>query len=322
MSTVTSPKSAEQSRVRSGVLSAILAYGLWGVLPVYFLLLQPSGAVEIVAWRILFSLVFCCLVVSVTRKWRPLIALLRQPRIVGTMGLAAVFIFVNWQVYIYATLSGQVIEAALGYFINPIVTVLLGVVFLRERLRVLQWVAVGVSVIAVAVLGVNYGALPWVSLALALSFGFYGLIKKRVGGAVDALSGLTIETAWLVPVALVQLVIVAAGAGITFGTVSIGHTIALAFVGVATAVPLLFFAAAARRLPLVYLGLVQYLTPVIQFVFGAAVLGETMTTVRWWGFGLVWIALVILSADLILVARRGRRAGDGPAATPILPVVE
>jgi chloramphenicol-sensitive protein RarD len=322
MSTVTPPKSPEQSRVRSGVLSAVLAYGLWGVLPVYFLWLQPSGAVEIVAWRILFSLVFCVLVVSVTRKWRPLIALLRQPRIVGTMGLAAAFIFVNWQVYIYATLSGQVIEAALGYFINPIVTVLLGVVFLRERLRVLQWVAVGVSVIAVAVLGVNYGALPWVSLALALSFGFYGLIKKRVGGAVDALSGLTIETAWLVPVALVQLAIVAAGAGITFGTVSIAHTIALAFVGVATAVPLLFFAAAARRLPLVYLGLVQYLTPVIQFVFGAAVLGETMTAVRWWGFGLVWIALVILSTDLILAARRGRRAGDDLTATPILPVVE
>ncbi|MCU1585495.1 MAG: rarD [Microbacteriaceae bacterium] len=304
------------------MLSAVLAYGLWGVLPAYFLLLQPSGAVEIVAWRILFSLVFCVLVVTVTRKWRPLIALLRQPRIVGTMGLAAAFIFVNWQVYIYATLSGQVIEAALGYFINPIVTVLLGVVFLRERLRALQWVAVGVSVIAVAVLGVNYGALPWVSLALALSFGFYGLIKKRVGGAVDALSGLTIETAWLVPVALIQLVLVAAGAGITFGTVSIGHTIALAFVGVATAVPLLLFAAAARRLPLVYLGLVQYLTPVIQFVFGAAVLGEAMTTVRWWGFGMVWIALVILSIDLILAARRGRRSDDAQGATSILPVVE
>jgi chloramphenicol-sensitive protein RarD len=314
--------SPEHSRVRSGVLSAVLAYGLWGVLPVYFLLLQPSGAVEIVAWRILFSLVFCVLIVTVARKWRPLIALLRQPRIVGTMGLAAAFIFVNWQVYIYATLSGQVIEAALGYFINPIVTVLLGVFFLRERLRALQWVAVGVSVIAVAVLGVNYGALPWVSLALALSFGFYGLIKKRVGGAVDALSGLTIETAWLVPVALIQLVLVAAGAGITFGTVSIGHTIALAFVGVATAVPLLLFAAAARRLPLVYLGLVQYLTPVIQFVFGAAVLGEAMTTVRWWGFGMVWIALVILSIDLILAARRGRRSDDAQGATPILPVVE
>jgi chloramphenicol-sensitive protein RarD len=322
MSTPISSKSPEQSRLRSGVLSAVLAYGLWGILPLYFLLLQPAGAVEIVAWRILFSLVFCALLITVTRKWRPLIALLRQPRIVGTMGLAAALIFINWQVYVFATLSGQVIEAALGYFINPIVTVLLGVVFLRERLRALQWVAVVVSLIAVAVLAVNYGALPWVSLALALSFGLYGLIKKGIGGAVDALSGLTIETALLVPVAVIQLVIVAAGAGLTFGTVSVAHTIALACAGVVTAVPLLLFAAAARRLPLVYLGFVQYLTPIIQFVFGAVVLHEAMPPVRWWGFGLVWIALVILSTDMILAGLRGRRSGDELAHAPILPVVE
>lgn len=292
---------------------AVAAYTLWGGLPLYFLLLQPSGAFEIVAWRILFSLVFCVLIITATRRWRALAAIIRQPRIVFTMGLAAAFIFVNWQVYVFATLSGQVIEAALGYFINPIVTVLLGVVFLREHLRLAQWVAVGVSVIAVVVLAVNYGALPWISLVLAFSFGAYGLIKKRVGAAVDAVSGLTIETAWLVPVALVQLGVVGAGAGLTFGTVSIAHTLLLASAGVVTAVPLLFFAAAARRLPLVYLGLIQYLAPILQFAVGAFVLGEDMPPARWLGFALVWVALAILSIDLLVTGRRSRRASTSPA---------
>jgi chloramphenicol-sensitive protein RarD len=292
---------------------AVAAYALWGVLPLYFLLLQPSSAFEIVAWRILFSLVFCVLIITATRQWRAFAAIIRKPRIVFTMGLAAAFIFVNWQVYVFATLSGQVIEAALGYFINPIVTVLLGVVFLRERLRVAQWVAVGVSVIAVVVLAVNYGALPWISLVLAFSFGVYGLIKKRVGAAVDAVSGLTIETAWLVPVALVQLGIVGAGAGLTLGTVSIAHTLLLVSAGVVTAVPLLFFAAAARRLPLVYLGLIQYVAPILQFAVGAFLLGEAMPPARWLGFALVWVALAILSIDLLVTGGRSRRASTSPA---------
>ncbi len=285
---------------------------LWGGLPLFFLLLQPAGASEIVASRILFSLVFCVVIITVTRKWRALTAILRRPRIVLTMGVAAAFIFINWQVYVFATLNGEVIEAALGYFINPIVTVLLGVVFLRERLRRAQWVAVGISAIAVVELAVNYGALPWVALALPISFGVYGLIKKRVGGAVDAVSGLTLETAWLVPLAVVQLVVVGATAGLTFGTVSVAHSLLLVSSGVVTAVPLLLFAAAARRLPLVYMGLIQYLTPVLQFTVGAFVLGEAMPPARWAGFGLVWIALAILSIDLLATGRGSRRAAPSP----------
>ncbi|WP_394770983.1 EamA family transporter RarD [Lacisediminihabitans sp.] len=307
MRTVTSTASP-RSHERSGVFFAIAAYGLWGFLPAYFLLLQPAGAIEIVAWRILFSLVFCALIITVTRKWPQLVAILKQPRLVLMMGLAAALIFVNWQVYVYGTLSGHVIETSLGYFINPIVTVLLGVLLLRERLRPLQWIAVGISGIAVLVLAINYGALPWISLTLAFSFGLYGLIKKRVGGAVDAVSGLTIETAWLVPVATVQLLVVGAGAGITFGTVSPWHTVALISAGVVTAIPLLLFAAAARRLPLVYMGLIQYLAPVLQFLFGAFVLREAMPPVRWAGFALVWVALIVLSIDVFVAGSRARRA--------------
>jgi chloramphenicol-sensitive protein RarD len=298
----------EQSTERSGVVMAVLAYALWGILPLYFLLLQPAGAFEIVALRILFSLVFCAVLVTVTRKWAALIAIMRQPRIVFTMGLAAVFIYINWQVYVYATLDGKVIEASLGYFINPIVTVLLGVIFLRERLRMAQWIAVGTSFVAVVVLAFNYGALPWISLVLAFSFGLYGLIKKRVGPAVDAVSGLTLETAWLAPVAIVQLAVVGASAGLTYGTVSPAHTLLLTSAGVVTAVPLLLFAAAARRLPLVYLGLTQYLAPVLQFILGAFVLGEKMPPARWIGFALVWVALVILTVDVFASGRRVRRA--------------
>jgi chloramphenicol-sensitive protein RarD len=308
MRTVSSSIIPSRSREHSGVLFAIAAYTLWGVLPAYFLLLQPAGAFEIVALRILFSLVFCAILITATRKWPALVAILRQPRLVLMMGLAAALIFVNWQVYVYATLSNHVIETALGYFINPIVTVLLGVILLRERLRSSQWIAVGISAVAVLVLAINYGAFPWISLALAFSFGLYGLIKKRIGGSVDAVSGLTIETAWLVPVATVQLVVVGASAGLTFGTVSVAHTLTLLSAGIVTAVPLLLFAAAARRLPLVYMGLIQYLAPVLQFLFGAFVLNEDMPPARWFGFGLVWVALVVLSIDLMSVGRASRRA--------------
>ena len=290
-----------------GLLFAVLAYGLWGVLPLYFLLLAPSGAVEVVAWRVLFSLVFCALLITVLRRWRSLAAVLRQPRVVFTMGLAGLLIYINWTIYVFAALNGQVVEAALGYFINPIVTVFLGVLVLHERLRRIQWVAVGISLLAVIVLTVGYGAPPWISLALAFTFGFYGLIKKRVGGSVDALTGLTLETAWLAPVAIVQLVVVAGLSGLTFGTVSTWHTLGLLGAGIVTAVPLLLFAAAARRLPLTVIGLVQFVAPVLQFVVGVFVLQEPMPPERWAGFALVWVALIILTVDMVHHARRSRR---------------
>ncbi|WP_423922238.1 EamA family transporter RarD [Frigoribacterium sp. 2-23] len=299
----------------AGLGYAVGAYGLWGVLPVFFLLMSPSGPYEIVAWRIVFSLAFCVILLLATRGLAAFRALLRQPRIVLTMGLAGAFIIVNWTTFIVATLAGHVVEAALGYFINPIVTVLLGVVVLRERLRVMQWVAVGLSLVAVLVIGVGTGAFPWVSLVLAFSFGFYGLVKKQVGGRVDAIGGLTLETLWLTPVAVVALVVMGMtglGGGLVFGTVSVLHTLTVISSGIVTAVPLLLFAAAARRLPLTTLGLTQYLAPILQFVVGVVLLHEEMTAGRWAGFALVWVALIVLTVDMVRSGRASRRASVAP----------
>ena len=291
----------------TGLIFAVSAYGMWGFLPLYFIFLAPTGAFEIVAWRVLFSLVFCAVLIYATRAWRPLLAALRSRRIVWTMGLAGVLIFINWQTFILGTLSGHVLETALGYFINPIITVLLGVLVLHERLRAAQWAAVLISLVAVVVLSVGYGTVPWISLILAFSFGGYGLIKKRVGGHLDALTGLTLETIWLTPIAIIQLVVVSLISGLTFGTVSPVHTIAMIGCGVITAVPLLFFAAASRRLPLTTLGLVQYLAPVLQFLAGVLILHEPMPPERWLGFALVWLALIVLTADMIVAGRAQRR---------------
>ena len=291
----------------TGLIFAVSAYGMWGFLPLYFIFLAPTGAFEIVAWRVLFSLVFCAVLICATRAWRPLVAALRSRRIVWTMGLAGVLIFINWQTFILGTLSGHVLETALGYFINPIITVLLGVLVLHERLRAAQWAAVLISLVAVVVLSVGYGTVPWISLILAFSFGGYGLIKKRVGGHLDALTGLTLETIWLTPIAIIQLVVVSLISGLTFGTVSPVHTIAMIGCGVITAVPLLFFAAASRRLPLTTLGLVQYLAPVLQFLAGVLILHEPMPPERWLGFALVWLALIVLTADMIVAGRAQRR---------------
>jgi chloramphenicol-sensitive protein RarD len=299
---------APRSIASTGLIFAICCYGMWGILPLFFLLMAPSSGFEIVAWRVLFSLVFCGVLILATRSWRTLLNALRDKRTVWTMGLAGVLIYINWQTFVLAALSGHVVETALGYFINPIITVLLGVLVLHERLRAAQWAAVLISFVAVVVLSVGYGSIPWVSLILAFSFGFYGLIKKRVGGHLDALSGLTLETMWLAPVAIVQLVVVSMISGVTFGTVSPLHTITLLGAGVITAVPLLFFAAASRRLPLTTMGLVQYLAPVLQFLAGVVILHEPMPLERWLGFALVWLALIVLTIDMIVAGRRQRRA--------------
>ncbi len=305
MPSATPSPAAASAHERSGVLYAIAAFAMWGAFPAYFLLLRPAGAFEIVDWRVLFSLAFCAIVITIMRRWSALMAIVRQPRQLLMLALAAVLVFINWEVYVWAVLADHVVETALGYFINPIVTVLLGVVLLRERLRIAQWVAVGISAVAVLVLAVGYGSFPWIALSLALSFGLYGLVKKRVGPRVDALSGLTLETAWLFPLAIIQLAFVQADTGISFGH-GLGHSLLLLSAGVVTALPLLAFAAAARRLPLVYMGLIQYLTPVLQFVFGAFVLHEAMPTERWLGFGLVWVALIVLSIDLVATGRARR----------------
>lgn len=302
------PVTATPTRLAAGLAFSLGSYVLWGFLPVYFLVLAPTGAFEIVAYRILFSLAFCAILLTVTRGWGRLIAIARQPRILLTLAVAGVFIYVNWQVFVLAVTSNRVVEGALGYFINPLFTVLLGVVLLRERLRPAQWVAVGISAVAIVIIAVGYGSFPWIALALTLSFGLYGFIKKRVGGRVDALSGLALETAWLTPVAVVQLIVVATSSGLTLAGHGPVHIVLVVLVGAATGIPLLLFAAAASRLPLIAIGLTQYLTPVLQFLLGVLILGEAMSTTRWIGFVLVWVALIVLTVDLVRAARSQRRA--------------
>lgn len=299
----------------SGVLYTFGAYFIWGFLPLYFVLLAPTGPWEVVAWRILLSLVFCVLLIAVTRSWRRFGAIVRQPRLLAWTALAGGLIFVNWQVFMIGTLTGHVIETSLGYFINPIVTVLLGVLVLGERMRTTQWLAIALAAVAVVVIVIGYGAFPWIALSLAFSFGFYGLVKKRIGPAVDAVSGLTLETVWLVPVAIVQLFVVASTTGITMLSHGTGHAVLLASCGVITATPLLLFAAGARRVPLIVIGLMQFIAPVLQFIIGAWVLGETMTPGRWVGFALVWLALVIITADSLRHARRNRTEPEIAAVT-------
>jgi chloramphenicol-sensitive protein RarD len=294
---------------RRGVLYGIGAYGLWGIFPLYFRLLERSGAFEVVLHRVLWSLLLCLAVVAAVRGWAELRAVLGVPRQVVTLGVGAVLLAVNWGVYIYAVNSGQVVEASLGYYINPLVTVLLGVVVLRERLRTLQWVAVGVGALAVAVLTAAYGRPPFIAITLALSFGLYGLIKNRVGASVGAVASLTTETLVLAPPAAALLVWLEVRGQGHFADNPPWQALLLASVGVATVVPLLFFAAAARRVPLSSIGLLQYLTPTLQLLCGVLLLGEHMSPGRWAGFGLVWVALVVLTVDTLRVASRRRTAG-------------
>lgn len=293
----------------SGTLYAIGAYLLWGLLPLYFLVLAPSGALEVVSWRVLFSLVFCVLLLTVIRGgWRRLLAIMRRPRWMMLLAAASALILANWLIYVFAVYSGQIVEAALGYFITPIVSVLLGVTVLRERLRPLQWAAICLSVVAVVVLVIGHGSFPWVALGLALSFGFYGLVKRAVGSSVDAVSGLTVETALSSPLAAIAVVWLLSQDQLTFGAISALHTGLLLLAGVVTAMPLLLFAAGARRLSLAAIGLVQYIGPILQLLVGVVIMHEEMPLERWIGFVIVWLALAVLTFDLFRHGTRQRAA--------------
>ena len=301
------PPETTRATQTAGVAYAGAAYLLWGVLPLYFLLLVPTGPWEVVAWRVLLSFVFCLLLLTFTRGWAAFGVILRQPKLLAWTALAGLLIYVTWQVFLSGTLRENVVETSLGYFINPITTVLLGVFVLKERIRRLQWAAIAIAAIAVVVIVVAYGDFPWIALSLTASFGVYGLIKKKIGPAVDAVSGLTLESFWLIPIAVVQLIVVAQTTGITMGANGWPHTLLLAFAGVATAVPLLLFAAGTRRIHLTVIGMIQFITPVMQFLIGVVVLHEPMPPERWAGFIIVWIAIGVFVVDLLLAARRGRR---------------
>ncbi|GCE77156.1 EamA family transporter RarD [Cellulomonas biazotea] len=295
--TVSVDASPHADAARGGLAAGVAAYVLWGVLPLYFPLLEPAGAVEIIANRVVWSLVFCVLLLLVTRTWSGLVAALRDRRTLGLLSAAAVLLAVNWLVFVFGILTDRVVDAALGYFINPLVTVGLAVLVLRERLRPLQWVALGSGALAVVVITAGYGQLPWIALSLAFSFGFYGLIKNRVGRSVGALPGLAAETLVLAPLALGYLVVLGVTGTGTFAAYGAWHAVALVSSGIVTAIPLLLFNTAARRIPLSVLGLLQYLAPVLQLVIGVVVLHEQMPVARWWGFALVWVALVLLGVD-------------------------
>ncbi|MDQ4046132.1 MAG: EamA family transporter RarD [Actinomycetota bacterium] len=292
----------------AGILFGIGAYGLWGMLPLYFFVLQPAGAVEIVANRVVWSLLFCALLITLTRTWRVLGAAFRNRSVLGPLTVAAALIAVNWLTYTYGVTTGQAVEASLGYFINPLVSVLLGVFVLKERLRPLQWAAVAIGFIAVAVLTVSYGKLPWIALTLAVSFGLYGFVKKRVGPKAEAITSLTVETIVLAPLAAATMVLLAVTGTATLTSNGAGHFWLLAASGIITAVPLLFFGASARRLPMTTIGLLQYFAPVLQFIVALAVFREAMTLERWIGFGVVWLALLVLTVDMLAAARKNSAA--------------
>ena len=295
---------------RLGVASGLGAYALWGLFPLYFPLLEPAGGVEIVAHRVLWSLGFVGLLLIATRRWARVRAVVASPRTLLVLAGAAVLIAANWLVFVYGVNSGHVVETSLGYFINPLVSVVLGVVVFTERLRPLQWTAVGIAAVAVAVLTADYGRPPWIALALALTFGSYGLMKKLV--KVEAAPGLFVETAIVaVPAAVFLGVLHGTGHG-TFGNAGIGNALLLVSSGIATAVPLLLFAAATRRIPLSTVGLLQYVTPLMQLAIGVFVDGEPMPPARLAGFAVVWVALAVLTADGL---RRARARAGVPSPT-------
>jgi chloramphenicol-sensitive protein RarD len=301
---------------RRGTAYGVAAYLLWGLFPLYWPLLEPASWLEIVAHRFVWSLLVVIVLLAVTNDWAWLRAFADDRASQWRLAVASVLIAANWCLYIYGVNSGQVVETSLGYFINPLVTVLIGVVLLRERLNRVQWVAVGLGAAAVLVLAIDYGRPPWIALGLAFSFAIYGLIKKQVGPRVGAVASLTVESAVMFVPALTFLVILEARGDADFGHRGVGHAALLATAGVATAVPLLFFAAAARRVPLTVMGLLQYLAPVLQFLTGVLIYDEPMPASRLAGFALVWAALAVLTVDGLRTRQRTRRrnAADDRAA--------
>jgi chloramphenicol-sensitive protein RarD len=287
---------------RQGFLFGVTAYVLWGGFPLYFPLLEPASAIEILAHRIVWSFLTMGLLVLVLRRTSQFQALFRDRRVFGFLVLAAVVITFNWGTYIYGVTNDRVVETSLGYFINPLVTVVMGVLILDERLRPLQWVAIGIGALACVVLTVDYGHPPWIALVLAFSFGTYGLAKKQAGA--EAVESLALETMLIAPFAAAYIAWLVARGDSTFGSQGLGHALLIMSTGVVTAVPLICFGAAAIRVSMVTLGLLQYLAPILQFALGVLWFHEDMSPGRWAGFMLVWVALAIFTVESIRHRRR------------------
>jgi len=294
-----------------GVLFALAAYILWGFFPLYFKAIQQVSALQILAHRIAWGFVFTLAVVLVLRQWKEFRASVFNRRTFLIYAGASVVLGINWFTYVWAVITNHVVESSLGYFINPIVSVLLGVIFLRERLRTFQWVAIAMVTAGVVYLTITFGQLPWISLVLAVTFGFYGLLKKIA--PLGALHGITLETAVLTIPSLVYLLIVNANGTGTFGHSTPLLDFLLVLSGPVTAIPLLLFATGARRIPLTTIGLLQYIAPTLQFLLGVLVFHEPFDQSRLIGFMIIWLALVLFSVENLLARRRTPSAAPIPA---------
>lgn len=288
---------------RKGLLAGIGAYALWGVIPIYWKLLAGVDAIELIAHRAVWGLGAFAALVAIAGQLGTLGRALRDRHVVGVMALSAALLAVNWTVFVWATLDGHLLDASLGYFINPLVSVALGTVFLRERLSRLQWLAIALASAGVAILTWHAGRVPWIALVLASTFGLYGLVRKTAN--VDAVVGSTIETLWMVPVAIAYLAWIAERGGALGHASATTHTL-LVGTGIITAVPLVLFTVAARRLPLSTVGFLQYLAPTGQFVLATLVYGEPVPTERLFAFVVIWAGLAVFSADLWNAARSSR----------------
>lgn len=299
----------QRSEGATGLIFGVSAYLIWGSFPLIITAATFANPFEVVVWRVVFGFLFAALLVTITRSWRQIVELVRSPKKLGWVAVASLFIFINWSVYVVAVATSNVLETSLGYFINPLVTVLFAVVFLKEKLRRAQWAALGIGFIAVLILTFDYGRPPWIALILAISFGTYSLAKNRVGGKIRALQSFTLESGIVLPFALVQLWIVSTISPIMIFSGAFEASVLISF-GILTAIPLILFGAAASRVKLSTMGFIQYLTPILQFSVGYFILEEPMPPVRWIGFGLVWLSLVVLTSDALR-----RRRPDLPIAS-------
>ena len=298
---------------RKGFLQGFAAYVLWGLFPLYWRELDHSGAIELLAHRIVWSLISIALLVVVLRHYGQVRAILAEPRRRWPLVAGAVLISVNWGVYIWGVEQNRVVETSLGYFITPLFTVLLGVFVLGERLRAIQWTALAIAFVAVVGLTIEAGRPPWIAIALTLSFGFYGLLKKKAGAG--ALEGMAVESATMAPVAAIAIVVMSLQGHSTVTEHGGGYLALVLLSGPITAVPLLLFGSAATRVSMTTLGLLNYIAPIMQFVVGVTLFHEHMSTMRWVGFGLVWTALALFTWDGL--ARRRRVVAPDVAASAV-----
>lgn len=295
----------EHARTRAGLLMGLGAYFLWGVLPLYFKALAHVDSIEIVAHRILWSLIFLGALASVWKRWPAIRAAVADRRVLLTLAATAVLIGVNWLIYIWAVLNGHVLEGSLGYYLNPLVNVLLGVFLLKEKLSRAQIFAVTLAAAGVAVLAFGAGSGLWISLTLAFSFATYGFLRKVA--PVDSLEGLSIETAILAPLALGWVLYLGAEGDSGLGIDAMTTTL-LILAGAVTAVPLLLFTAAAKRLPYSTLGFLQYIAPSMQFLLAVLIFGERLTTAHIICFAAIWTSLAIFTWEGVRLGRKAARA--------------